>query len=120
MTNFALLLDQYNALREKVHAYFGYTEDWRAIPLDDSRDYFWRLDCDDDGTGGNVRFAKSEDELANEEGSCFENEIWTCRHLSKHVYRGAEYTMVVVDTQMDGNKFLQVFSNARERPLADD
>lgn len=31
------LLDKYNDLREQVFAYFGYVEDWRVIPLDDSR-----------------------------------------------------------------------------------
>jgi hypothetical protein len=63
-----------------------------------------------------VRFAKTEQELESEDGDYYENEIYTQRHLPKWVYRGADYTMVVVDTHTDGNKFLQVFANANERP----
>ena len=107
------LLDRYEALRAEVFAYFGYTEDWHVFPLDDARQYFWKLD----GEGpGEVKFASTEEELANETGLYYENEIYTSRHLSKWVYRGDEFTMVVVDTHTDGNKFLQVFANANERP----
>jgi hypothetical protein len=41
-------------------------------------------------------------------------EIYTQRFLPKWVYRGAEYTMVCVDTRTDGNKFLMVFDNKKE------
>jgi len=107
------LLDRYNALRAEVFAYFGYAEDWRVLPLDDAREYFWQLDGEGPGV---VRFAKTEQELESEEGDYYENEIYTQRHLPKWVYRGADYTMVVVDTHTDGNQFLQVFANANERP----
>jgi hypothetical protein len=107
------LLDRYNALRDEVFAYFGYVEDWRVLPLEDAREYFWKLDGEGPGT---VKFADTEEELANEEGQYYEHEIYTQRHLPKWVYRGAEYTLVVVDTHTDGNQVLQVFSNAKERP----
>jgi hypothetical protein len=119
MSDFDQLLDQYQALRKEVFAYFGYNEDWRVIPLEDSRDYFWRLELAHNGVGGKVCYAESEDELSDEggeDGNYYENEIFTCCHLPKHVYRGPDHTMVVVDTRTDGNKFLQVFSNAKERP----
>ena len=106
------LLDRYNALRAEVFAYFGYVEAWRMIPIDDARDYFWKLDGEDPGA---VKFADTEAELASESGQYYENAIYTNRHLPKWVYRGADYTMIVVDTRTDGNKFLQVFSNANER-----
>ncbi len=109
------LLDQYNDIRNQVLAYFGYVEDWCVLPLEDSREYFWNLDGEGPGI---VRFADSEDELASEDGNYYENEIYTQQHLSKWVYRGADYTMVVVDTHTDGNKFLQVFTNANERPTS--
>lgn len=107
------LLDRYNALRTEVFAYFGYVEDWRVLPLDDARQYFWKLDGEGPGT---VMFAETEKELAEENGNYYVNEIYTQRHLPKWVYRGADFTMVVVDTHTDGNKFLQVFANANERP----
>ena len=107
------LLDDYFELQSKIFEHFGYREDWRVIPLDDARQYFWRLD----GEGpGEVHYAKTEQELADETGDYYVNEIYTQRHLPKWVYRAADYTMVCVDTHTDGNKFLQVFDNALERP----
>ena len=106
------LLDKHDSLRQEIFDYFGYVEDWRILPLDDSTMYFWRLD----GEGpGNVCFADTEQELIDETGEYYENEIYTQRHLSQWVYRGADYTMVVVDTNTDGNQLLQIFDNKKER-----
>ena len=107
------LLDDYFALQQQIYDHFGYCEDWRVIPLDDAREYFWMLE----GEGpGEVRFAKTEESLATEDGDHYSNEIYTQRHLPKWVYRAADYTMVCVDTRTDGNQFLQIFDNAKERP----
>lgn len=107
------LLTEYFALQAKVFEFFGYKEDWRVIPLDDARKYFWRLE----GEGpGEVHFADSEQELTEQSGNYYVNEIYTQRFLPKWVYRGDGYTMVAVDTHTDGNKLLQVFDNAKERP----
>lgn len=105
------LLDQHNALREELFEYFEYVEDWRILPFNDARKYFWRLDGEGPGT---VEFAKTERELTDETGN-YKNEIYTQRHLHKWVYRGNDYTMIVVDSHTDGNQFLQVFTNAKER-----
>jgi hypothetical protein len=107
------LLDEYFELQRQIFEHFGYVEDWRVLPLDDARNYYWRLDGGDDG---NVCFADTEKELATESGNYYENEIYTQRHLPKWVYRSYDYTLVVVDTNCDSNKLLQIFDNARERP----
>ena len=105
------LLDDYLALLEQIHKYFGYVEDWKAIPLEDSRKYYWRLY----GTGpDSVRFASHSEILDDEEGNYYEDEIYTQRHLPKWVYRGKKYTMVCVDTHTDGNHFLRIFENSKE------
>jgi hypothetical protein len=100
-------------MRAELLAYFGYVEGWRVLPLDDARQYFWKLDGEGPGT---VKYADTEEELAKETGQYYTGEIYTYRHLPKWVYRGADFTMIVVDTNTDGNKFLQVFTNANERP----
>ena len=108
------LLDDYFALRNQVFEYFGYVEDWRVLPLDDARHFYWRLDGEGPGL---VTFAETEAGLDDtDEADAYENEIYTQRHLPKWVYRGAEYTMIVVDTHTDGNQLLQIFANAKERP----
>lgn len=108
------LLDEYFELQKKVHEYFGYVEDWRVIPLDDSTDYFWTLDGEEHG--GEVLFADSIAKLEDRgAGDYYSNSIYTQRHLPKWVYRGEGYTMICVDTHTDGNNFLQVFDNSKQQ-----
>jgi len=104
------LLDEYKALKEELFKYFGYVEDWHVLPIDDAREYFWRLDGEGTGT---VFFAETKEQLDDEDGNYYEHEIYTQRHPPKWVYIGAEYTMIVVDTNTDGNKFLQIFDNSK-------
>ena len=107
------LLSDYNQKRQELFEYFGYVEDWVVIPVDDATMYHWQLTGE--GRGDVVRFAETLEKLQDEEaGQYYENEIYTQRFLPKWVYRGADFTMVVVDTHTDGNKFLQIFDNAKE------
>jgi hypothetical protein len=108
------LLNEYNQKRQELFDYFGYVEDWAVIPIDDATMYYWFINGGE-GRYGEVRFAKTTQDLDDEDaGNYYSNEIYTQRHLPKWVYRGAEYTMIVVDTHTDGNKFLQIFDNSKE------
>jgi len=102
------LLNEYNQKRQELFDYFGYVENWKVIPIDDATCYHWQVTDDE------VIFADSLKELETETGNCYTNEIYTQRFLPKWVYRGADYTMIVVDTHIDGNKFLQIFDNLKE------
>lgn len=104
------LLDDYSRLEKEIHDYFGYKEQWVVMPIDDGRKYYWSLN---EGRGI-VGFADTEEELKNECGNYFENEIYTQRSLEKYVYRVQDFTMICVDTCTDGNKFLQIFDNSKE------
>lgn len=106
------LLNDYNQKRQEIFDYFGYVEDWVVIPIDDATIYYWHLTGE--GRGNEVQFADTLEELQTESGNYYTNEIYTQRFLPKWVYRGEEYTMVVVDTHTDGNKFLQIFDNKKE------
>lgn len=111
-------LEDYFALQKKIYKYFGYIENWRVIPLDDSTDYYWRLDGE--GSGGEVVFAEGDTaeaalaKMDSDNGDYYSNSIYTQRFLKKWVYRGEEYTMICVDTHTDGNVFLSVFDNNKE------
>lgn len=105
------IMDDYFELQRQIFEHFGYTQDWRVLPLSDATCYYWHLD--DQGTG-TVKFAETEADLSWN-GDYYENEIYTQRHLHQYVYRAIDYTLIVVDTHTDGNKLLQVFDNARER-----
>ena len=109
------ILDNYFELQQKIYDYFGYQEDWLVIPIEDRREYVWVLN----EQGGTVGFAKepiTEDLM--EKGEYYEDEIFTYRHLSKWVYEAEDYTMILVDTHTDGNKFLAIFSNAKRQKEA--
>lgn len=108
------LLNDYFALQKKIYDYFGYVEDWKVIPLEDSTQYYWQLDQSEDGSGC-VRFAEELEQLQDiDDRQYYENQIYTQRFLPKWVYVTDDYTMICVDTQTDGNKFLAVFDNKKE------
>ena len=104
------MLEEYLNARTKIFKYFGYVEDWVSIPFDFQDDKYWHLTGE--GSGDEVKFWDELSSVGTED--TYSNEIYTQRFLPKWVYRGKDYTMVVVDTQVDGNKFLQVFSNKLE------
>ncbi len=108
------LLDKFNDIKQEIFDYFGYVEDWVKIPLDDAREYFWKLDENEHG-GGEVCYAETQTDLDDvDAGNYYANTIYTQRFLEKWVYRGKDFTMICVDTHTDGNKFLQIFDNSKE------
>lgn len=108
------LLDDYFGLQKQIYKYFGYTEDWRAIPLEDYTEYYWALNQKEDGSGY-VGFADNKKYVSHKDGeSYYQHLIYTQRFLPKWVYRGTDYTMICVDTLTDGNKYLSVFDNEKE------
>lgn len=107
------LLTKYKTLEYEIYEYFGYEEDWCVFPIEDSRDHYWKIIGTE--TSGHVRFYENKENLQNEEaGKYYEQEIYTQRFLDKWVYRGKDFTMILVDTLTDGNKFLRIFRNEYE------
>ena len=100
-------LDKYLELQQAIYDYFGYKEDWVAIPMEDRRDMTWQI-TNGEGHGGQVSHWKPG------EKDFYVNSIYTQRFLPKWVYRGEEYTMICVDTHSDGNKFLAIYTNKLE------
>lgn len=120
------LLDQYEDSLQAIHDYFDYEEDWSVIPIDDRREYYWYHKPDSEfqseKSSGIVAFSENRSNLikyvvgsGDEDGmDIYQDAIYTQRHLKKYVYVGEEYTMISVDTQTDGNKFLAIFSNEKQ------
>ncbi len=102
------LIDSFFEFQQIVHDFFGYVEDWVAIPIEDSRDYFWMID----ERSGWLRYAETKEHILDvEAGEYYEDEIYEQRFLPKYVYCVDHYTMVSVDTHTDGNKFLRILDN---------
>ena len=53
--------------------------------------------------------------IRKEDGNFYTEEIYKQRFLPKWVYLGKDFTMICCDTQVDGNKFLRVFDNAKHQ-----
>lgn len=103
------LLRQEDQVRQEIFRYFGYLESWTVYPFNDATNYFWYLN----ETETRVTFATNHGRLLDEDrGEYYVNEVMQKRNIPS-VYVGAEYTMILVDTHCDGNKFLQIFDNRK-------
>jgi len=118
------ILNDYCKLQEEIYKYFGYVEDWVAYPIDDRTDYYWNLELENHGNpedegfyqSGDVFYAESKkfaEDRDGDEKDGYSNEIYHQRFLPKAVYEGKDYTMIVVDTHTDGNKFLAIYDNKK-------
>ena len=102
------LIDNYNKAKEELYKHFNFKEDWVIYPIDDSTRYWWKL------TKYTVIFAETLEQLLDEDSEdYYQNEIYTQRFYSKHVYEGKDLTLVFVDTHTDGMKYFQIFDNKK-------
>lgn len=103
------LLDNYNEVLDELYNYFGFEEDWTVYPIDDRRKYWWELDSSE------VRFYDSKEAYEQQDdGHTYADEILNHRFYPKAVYEGLEFTMIMVDTHTDGNKFLAIYDNSKQ------
>lgn len=102
-------LDRYNKVLNEIYDYFGFKEDWTIWPIDDRRQYWWQVNRNE------VHFYTSKDAYENnDESRSFTNEILHHRFYPNSIYKGEKYTMIAVDTQTDGNKFLAIYDNSKK------
>lgn len=108
------ILDDYFNLQKEIFEYFGYEEDWLAIPLDDCCEMYWHLTGE--GRGDEVHYANTKEDLLNtdDKDNYYVDEIYTQRFLPKGVYRGKDFTMICCDPHTDCNHFLRIFDNSKE------
>lgn len=101
-------LDDYFAAEKKVHEYFGYEGHWHTYPLDDKRDCFWCIN------GNEVLFDDDEECFKDPDLGPQYSDVIISNDEKRLIYCKGKYTMMVVDTQCDGNKFLAIFDNSKE------
>lgn len=100
-------LNKYFDLEQKIYSYFGYQEDWTKIPLSDYTENYWFI-IDERCYWSPDVFSFENIEIGNSlySGAIYKNK--------QSVWRVPEYSLVSVDTNTDGNKFLMVFDNIKE------
>ena len=109
-------VDNYFTARKAIFEHVKYHERWRDFPLDDSRENYWAV------VEGKVRFSPdraalaywlTHDDYGPHGDKVYENVI--SDHAGESgVYRGIELTVIVADTNTDGNVFLQILRNTHE------
>lgn len=101
------LLDQYNEIQQKIYDYFGFKEGWHVYPITDSKAMFWCIKDD------MIYKWSSMDSYNNLDEDDFYNDEIITHSQNKGVYKGKEFTAVLVDTNVDGNKFLDIYDNSK-------
>lgn len=104
------LIDDFNQAKQALYDHVGFKEDWVVYAIEDRTHMFWSISHSD---GTEVKFGETMEQMESD-GDYYTNEIYTQRFYKKHVYRGAELTMIFVDTHTDGNKFFAFYSNDKE------
>ena len=106
------LLRQHNEARQGLLDYFGYAEGWVVLPVEDCTTYHWFIRGSEER--GVVMSCLPED-LA---GLCMSDalvaDIYTLKEHSKWVYRKDDYTLILTNPHMEGNRFLSIFDNSKE------
>jgi hypothetical protein len=111
------VVDELFDRRQAILDHVKYRERWRDFPFDDGREYYWAV------IGGSIKFSPDravvERQLADEETADDDEKNLYESEISDHdgesgIYRGDVLTLVVADTNTDGNVFLQIFCNDRE------
>lgn len=102
------IIKQYKDSLQKIYDHVGFKEDWVIAPLDDETDKYWKLN------DGCVNYADSIDELKNEIGNYYTDEIYKQSFYKKWVYVGEDITMVFCDPHVDGMKWFRLFDNKKQ------
>jgi len=118
--NIDKLLKTYNQTLKDIHEAFGYVEDWVTIPLQDLTDEEWGLRMSDGKHRFDIMHGKGTGvlcygELDNLDGDYYSSRIYTQRFLPKWIYKTETHTMISVNTGCDGNKYLSILSNDKQR-----
>lgn len=101
------LVDNFFSAEKALHDYFGYQESWRRYPIEDYRNKYWKI------VGSSVVFGNSKDEIESDEDGRY-CDIDIIGSLDVSVMRRADLTMILCDTNTDGNIGLFIFDNAKE------
>lgn len=110
-------IDNYFSSKKIVQKLFGYQPNYKEIPMDDLRGYYWMI-VGGEGDGGKICYSKESlsTEVIVAGNTLYTGDIYTQRFLTKWVYRSlnGQHVMISVDTRTDLNKFLMIFDADKE------
>ncbi len=92
-------IDRYLELESEIKEHFKYVDQWRDYPINDSRNYWWRIVWHE--------IWYWVDKPLDIEDPEYSSEI-------RNVYSSEELTAVEEDTNCDFNVFLSIFDNSKK------
>lgn len=98
------LLQKYFEIEKEIFDYFEYKGSWTVYPLDDQTDVYWYCD------GFTCHWTFNLEDAYDE----FEYSSPLVSKGTESIFRKDDYTMILIDTQCDGNKFATIFDNKKE------
>ena len=102
------LIKMFNDLKQMLYDHVGFVEDWVVYAVDDKTDMVWKI------VDSDVKYAETTEKFYSTDGDYYIDEIYKQRFYDKHIYRGKNLTMIIVDTHVDGNRFFAFYSNDKE------
>ena len=100
------LLDNYLDIQKKIYEHFGYSDDRGLLPISDLRQYFWRLMLDIN----HIRFSENTEALIGEYTVFYDY----YDEVDDVIYKTEEHTMILINPDYEGEKFLMIFDNKKE------
>lgn len=107
------LLNEYSQLQDQLFDYFGFKQEWLHLPVIDVTGCYW--DLGEDSIEGDCVVFIEEEEFSDFPKCHYKWPRLEHRFFKKWIYPGKDYTMLVVDTQTDGNRVLAIFDNSKRR-----
>lgn len=104
------IIKRFDNAKQVLYDHVGFKEDWVIYPIINRTEMFWKITTNQK----EVRFAETKSKFISSDGQYYFNDIYTQRFYKKWVYRGKEFTMIFVDTRINGNKFFAFYSNNKE------
>jgi len=116
-------IENYNKALQELYDHVGFKEDVHfgqrvVYPIDDCTSQYWYIVMDENEIPSEVHYADTLEELENEEGRYYIDEIYTQRFYKKWVYPGEKFTMIFCDPGVDGMKWFRVFDNTKKITLS--
>lgn len=108
------IAEKYFEAQRELFDHVGFVPDWVEYAIDDATEYYWRIEGTQ-LTEQSVKYAETPEQLDDEEGNYYRDEVYTQRFYSRWVYEGEEVTMIFCNPGVDGINWFKVFDNKKRR-----
>ena len=104
------IIEKFNHARQEIYDHVGFVEDWVVYAIEDRTEMYYQI------LNNEVKFAKTLEDFYSDD-NYYIDEIYTQIFYKKHIYKGAEFTLIFVNTlSAGGNKFFAIYNNLKEVP----